>query len=243
MKVIVCSLSRTGTLSLQAALKTLGIPTYHSADLIVDKPENIERWTEAIVAKYGDGPGKGTTPAALSRDAFDNIIGGHMAVVDLPGSLFAVELAELYPDAKVIILNRDPDIWFRSCRGAWPFRFSSVGFTMIGLLQYWNPRVTALRAYLLKLHGLVWRFEWPDADAEVKARKFFHQYYADCRERIPSKRRIEFSVSDGWGPLCEFLGVDVPKVRQPDTKEIIEIPFPRYVRRFEGSSSELTHDL
>jgi hypothetical protein len=232
MKVIVCSLSRTGTASMQAALRILGMPAYHSLNMMMGRAEDIEYWTQAIDAKYADGgrAEKERKSSALSRANFDQVLGDHMAVVDLPGSLFAPELAELYPDAKVIVLNRDPDAWFQSCRKAWPFRFSSVSFTILNWLLYWDKKASRIRTYLLKLHGAAWRFEWPDEDAEIKAKAFFKRYYAECRERIPAERRIEYSVQEGWGPLCRYLDVPIPTVRVPDSDEIVELPFPRYVQ-------------
>ncbi|KXJ87078.1 hypothetical protein Micbo1qcDRAFT_167807, partial [Microdochium bolleyi] len=90
----------------------------------------------------------------------------------------------------------------------------------------WDPRVQALARNLDKKQRDVWRFEWSDADAREKALAFFEGYYAECRARIDEQRRIEFRVQDGWGPLCEFLGVDVPTVVGDDGVRR-EIPFPR----------------
>jgi hypothetical protein len=82
---------------------------------------------------------------------------------------------------------------------------------------------------MVQLHAKVWDFEWPDADAEDKAKAFFHEYYSSCRESIPAERRMEFSVQEGWEPLCRYLGVEIPTVLLPGSKEHVQIPFPRYV--------------
>lgn len=231
MKVIVCSLSRTGTVTMQRALNILGIQTYHSYQMMQSDLGDLEQWTRLIDAKYGKGDyRKGRDKSQiLNRHEFEKVLGNYMAVADLPGSLFAVELAQLYPDAKVIVLNRDPDSWFRSCRGAWPFRFSSFAFTVLGWIMYWNSKAKAIQKYMLQLHSKVWGFEWPDADAEEKAKAFFHDYYSNCRENIPADRRLGFSVQEGWEPLCRYLGVDIPTVLPPGGKERVQIPFPRYV--------------
>ncbi|KAH8168380.1 hypothetical protein LIA77_11644 [Sarocladium implicatum] len=214
---------------MQAALHILGFPTYHSYHLMNGHTNSLELWTRFVDAKYGSGSLSEVRGRAdvLSRLEFDKVLGDHMAVVDLPGSLFAVELAQHYPDAKVIVLNRDVDSWFRSCRGAWPFSFSSFGFTLFGWLMYWNPKVKAIQKYMVQLHAKVWDFEWPDADAEDKAKAFFHEYYSSCRESIPAERRMEFSVQEGWEPLCRYLGVEIPTVLLPGSKEHVQIPFPR----------------
>lgn len=39
---------------------------------------------------------------------------GFAAVTDVPTNAFIAELVELYPDAKVVLVTRDPDRWFNS---------------------------------------------------------------------------------------------------------------------------------
>jgi hypothetical protein len=42
------------------------------------------------------------------------LLGHAMAVTDAPASVFAAELIQAYPDAKVILNHRDIDAWHRS---------------------------------------------------------------------------------------------------------------------------------
>lgn len=39
---------------------------------------------------------------------------GFVAITDVPGNCFIPELQELYPEAEVIVVNRDRDRWFAS---------------------------------------------------------------------------------------------------------------------------------
>ena len=44
-------------------------------------------------------------------------------------------------------------------------------------------------------------------------RMWIEQYrraHDEARALVPPDRRLEYSVEQGWGPLCEFLGVEVP---------------------------------
>lgn len=44
---------------------------------------------------------------------------------------------------------------------------------------------------------------------------------------VPPERRLEYTIGNGWGPLCAFLGKNMP-----------EVPFPRVNDRdshFEGT--------
>jgi hypothetical protein len=43
-----------------------------------------------------------------------DLLAGYIGITDQPAILFTRELAELYPDAKVIVTVRDPEKWFRS---------------------------------------------------------------------------------------------------------------------------------
>ncbi len=40
------------------------------------------------------------------------LLGHCQAVCDVPAACFATELMEAYPDAKVILTNRDIDAWY-----------------------------------------------------------------------------------------------------------------------------------
>lgn len=42
------------------------------------------------------------------------------------------------------------------------------------------------------------------------------EHNAYVRKRVPKERLLEWSVTEGWEPLCNFLGKDVP-----------DTPFPR----------------
>lgn len=39
---------------------------------------------------------------------------GFVGVTDAPATMFLPELLELYPDAKVVLVERDPDRWLKS---------------------------------------------------------------------------------------------------------------------------------
>jgi hypothetical protein len=39
----------------------------------------------------------------------------------------------------------------------------------------------------------------------------FNQLNEDVKERVPAERLLVYDVKEGWEPLCEFLGVEVPE--------------------------------
>lgn len=47
----------------------------------------------------------------------------------------------------------------------------------------------------------------------------YYAHYAHVRALVPKERLLEFRAKDGWGPLCEFLGKEVPKGEYPAVNE------------------------
>ena len=53
-------------------------------------------------------------------------------------------------------------------------------------------------------------------ELQQNAKVVYREHYAHVRAITPKERLLNFQLKEGWGPLCEFLGKDVPGV-----------PFPR----------------
>jgi hypothetical protein len=52
-------------------------------------------------------------------------------------------------------------------------------------------------------------------DAELKIKDKYREHYALVRRVTPPERLVEFKLSDGWKPLCEFLGKPIPDKEFP----------------------------
>ena len=50
-----------------------------------------------------------------------------------------------------------------------------------------------------------------EGDFPGKGKEIFKRHYAEVRELVPKENLLEFNITDGWDPLCEFLGERVPK--------------------------------
>ncbi|MGE4058333.1 MAG: sulfotransferase family protein, partial [Sphingomonadales bacterium] len=99
LSVIGAGFGRTGTLSLKLALETLGFdPCYHMMEVI--ERGFGQTWHDIVFGAEPD---------------WDRVFDGYRATVDWPACNFYGELAERYPDSKVILSLRDPDKWFDSC--------------------------------------------------------------------------------------------------------------------------------
>lgn len=56
----------------------------------------------------------------------------------------------------------------------------------------------------------------------TNGKEVFHEHYATVRRLVPKERLLEYQVAEGWGPLCEFLGCEVPQQPFPRSNETAE---------------------
>ena len=98
LKVVGSGLGRTGTMSMKLALEQLGFTKCHHMVEVFMNPTSVPLWVAA-----GEG-----------HADWDAIFDGYQAMVDYPGAAFWKEIADYYPDAKVLHTQRDPESWFES---------------------------------------------------------------------------------------------------------------------------------
>ena len=206
MKVTGAGFGRTGTTSLKAALERLGFgPCYHMTEVFAH-PEHAEAWAAA---------GRGE-PADLEA-----VLEGYQATLDWPACSFYEELMRWHPEAKVLLSVRDPERWYESTRTTIYELTNLIDnsptvrmiFGLVTLLAYggFAGRKSSLP------HDVIWdgtfdgRFEDRRHAIEV-----FDRHNEEVRRRVPGERLLVYEVKEGWGPLCEFLGVEEP-----------DEPFPR----------------
>lgn len=184
LQVIGAGFGRTGTLSLKLALEQLGFGPCHHMVEVFAHPEQVPLWTAA----------------AEGRPDWDAIFTGYRSTVDWPTATFYRELAEFYPDAKVILTERDPEAWFASTQ-ATIFRLDFPPDST----DPWTIMVGKVVADLFdrRMH---------DKDKLISV---YQAHNARVREVIPAERLLAYQVSEGWGPLCDFLGVPEPDTPMP----------------------------
>ncbi|KAL9617638.1 MAG: hypothetical protein Q9204_008472 [Flavoplaca sp. TL-2023a] len=209
MEVLCLSYMRTGTASMYAALNVLNLPCFHSFSLFSRVPD-CKFWSAALDAKFFS---KGA-PFTLTQ--WDQLLSDYAAVTDVPATPFAEDLIAAYPDAKVILMERDIDSWFTSfddniIKPVWA-RYTQF----IGSVDPWYV------GPLKDLH-MRWVRGWMGANSEEEMRRVAKRHYREHNEMVrritPKERLLEYKMGSGWGPLCEFLGKDVPGVEFPRVNE------------------------
>jgi hypothetical protein len=193
VKVIGVGLARTGTVSLKAAVERLGFsPCFHSR-YVLDHSERLPLWNAAARGESVD---------------WGTLFEGYESSMGWPGAGFWRQLLEHYPDAKAILTERDPRRWYESVRHT-IYQVTGDGT---------GELAEAARAHIPSINGmykfnrtLIWdgffggRFGDPD-----HAMKAFEEHNAAVRREVPPDRLLVFSVTEGWEPLCRFLGVPIP---------------------------------
>lgn len=187
LKVIGSGLGRTGTKSLQTALNMLGFGPCHHMVEVFAHPESMPLWIEA----------------GAGRPNWDAICAGYHSMVDYPGAAYWRELAAWFPDAKVLHTVRDPDLWFESTQ--------ATIFAPDGVASRALSEDTPASAFFKSFSG-------PFRD-HLHDRAFLTDYFRrhteEVKATIPAERLLIFEVSQGWPPLCQFLGVAIPDDRYP----------------------------
>jgi sulfotransferase family protein len=211
VKLIGVGLPRTATLSQKIALEMLGFgPCYHMVTALADLPQ-AELWNRAIA---GEAP-------------WAEIFDGYESTVDWPGGFFYEELIELYPDAKVLLSERDPEEWERSMRQTvWDVRHGDSVMRKLSDAQ--GLVYPPWAGFLRMVDGLLWEGRGTFAGGHLDDGQLAEgmvRHHQAVKRTVPPERLLTWSVSEGWEPLCEFLEVPAPHAPFPrvnDTKEFVD---------------------
>jgi hypothetical protein len=201
MEVLSLGYSRTGTLSMQKALTILGYPNVYHFSSFYDNVQDCDMWMELLEAKF---EGKGT----YGKEDFDKLLGHCGGLTDMPCILFAKELVEWYPDAKVVLVERNVESWLKS----WSTFLDAAMSPALPMLAKLEPTYLK-RIVRVGVAGtdILYGSAKTKAAAKARSKEEYMKHYALVRSVTPKERLLEFNLADGWEPLCQFLGKPVPK--------------------------------
>jgi hypothetical protein len=194
IEVIGAGFGRTGTMSLKVALEELGFgPCYHMIELF-GHPEHVELWEAAVEGRPVD---------------WEELFDGYRATSDWPACSFYKELMERYPDAKVILTVRDPDRWYESTYNTiYGMRrmISSPLFRLAAPFRRGMSRAARMN------DRLIWEDTFGGSlEDRERAIEVFERHSEEVKEHVAAEKLLVYEVKEGWGPLCEFLGAELPK--------------------------------
>ena len=189
LKVIGAGFGRTGTSSVRAALGDIGYRCYHMSEVLFSpsKKGDIDLWRAAADAED------------RSKIDWAGIFADYDATIDFPGSAFWRELAETFPEAKVILTHhpKGPDGWYDSTINTIYGGVGPAGSTEFG------RKVNDL------MNDLIWngalKGTMDDRDAAIARYKAHSE---EVKDTIPADRLLVFSADQGWEPFAAFLGIE-----------------------------------
>jgi hypothetical protein len=206
LEVIGAGFGRTGTWSTYAALNQLGFPCYHMAEVINNKENetHLNFWRKVANSPPG------------SQHDWSQVYSKYAATVDNPGCCVWRELVQAYPDAKVILTlhPRGPEAWYESTIDTIFFTESMWQFKVLELLTPFGRKLGDTA------HKLFWgRTLKGVMDDKAKAAARYKAYVEEVKAAVPADKLLIFSVDQGWGPLCAFLGVSRPDGEFPNLND------------------------
>ncbi|KAF4454858.1 hypothetical protein F53441_2728 [Fusarium austroafricanum] len=207
---------RTGTASLMEALRILGFSNVHHGWEAAERPEMQWQWPIFDRAADASYPNIETyTGKPFTRAEWDELFGEYDAVSDI-AAFFAEQLIPTYPEAKVILVERDIEKWFPS------------------MSQVVEPSCTATKRNMAIKIGKIAGYDsakpcykmhqgWsgaPTPDDTIKNLKTAYiRHNKFIRENVPKEQLLDFKLTEGWEPLCKFLGKEVPNVPFPHVND------------------------
>lgn len=205
IELIGAGLPRTGTLTQKLAFEALGLaPCYHWVNVLADLPTQLPLWNRAL---DGEAP-------------WDEVFAGQRSSADWPGGYFYRELMEAYPDAKVLLSVRDGESWEPSFRET--IVNMSFGESVMPLVSRARAQIDPMWAsYLALVDRMFWGPQGTFANGHEPQQLIeqMHAHNEQVKRTVPPERLLVWRVTDGWEPLCEFLGVAVPDEPLPHAND------------------------
>ncbi len=184
LKVIGAGFGRTGTDSMREALDILGVgPCHHMYEVNAQEQQKL-MWRALVQGAIPD---------------WNRLFAGYGSCVDWPSAYYWRELAEFYPQAKVVLTCRTAETWWQS------FEKTILG----GIQMSSDPESLGLALVRDKVFG-----GRPDDRAHAIAT--YEENIKAVKATIASERLLVHNLGDGWEPLCAFLRLPVPEQPYPN---------------------------
>lgn len=199
MQVLGLGLSRCATSSFQAAVESdvinLG-PSMHMAH-VAPYADRLQMVIDAI-----DLPQGSHERQKILHKLFD----GYGAACDFPTWYFSADLMDMYPDAAIVLNQRQSArIWADSIQ-------ASIGFfrTLPFLVTCYLWKTDRLHYHIHHICGR-------KLTIDLFSPEFYDAHNDWVRAEAAKRGRpvLEWQAGDGWGPLCEFLGKGLPTDGRP----------------------------
>jgi hypothetical protein len=193
LQVIGPGFGRTATNTLKTALETLGFGPCHHMFEIVEQPGLLAPWDRLVSGKSVD---------------WQDVFADFNSQTDWPGAAYWRDLIVAFPEAKVVVTLRDPDSWYDSFQN-----------TIRGAIDNTGSHETEHMNAVTKMGSIVVKDGVFGGNISDKTHMIdtYNAHLAEIKATVAEDRLLMFSPSEGWAPLCAFLGCPVPDEPFPFT--------------------------
>ncbi|KAL6717844.1 hypothetical protein ACLMJK_003929 [Lecanora helva] len=186
----------------------------------VGNMKDDQLWLDAIEAKFEGGK-------PFGKKDWDRLLGHCQAVTDFPAVLFGPELIAAYPEAKVVLTERDIDRWHEYKSRDRCDLNKVVGLTLLlrsvtnTIDRYYRDwalwfltYVDHMNAFYGRMFYKMW-FYFSNGDFATYGKERYKQHYEEVRKLVPPENLLTYKVGEGWEPLCKFLELSIPDTPFP----------------------------
>ncbi|KAF6827845.1 hypothetical protein CPLU01_08864 [Colletotrichum plurivorum] len=212
MKVIGLGPSRTGTLGLWQALKTLGYKPFHISELLPYGFQQMRALQEAIIANDTEKP--------FGKPEFDKLFAGYDCIVESPCYL-CPSIIQTYledPEVKFILTERTPESWAKSIAGSLGAYHAKLAQPPLSIARYFDSFIWELTALFRAMtHRWSGGLEPHQPGFNDALAKSYVEYLESVKALVPPERLLVLNLEKGfgWEEICAFLGRDVPDEPYP----------------------------
>ncbi len=193
LEVIGAGFGRTGTLSLKQALERLGFDKCYHMMEVMEHPDHVPLWAKAHRGEEID---------------WQYLFEGYFASVDWPSCNLWREQLKQYPNARVILSTRDPEGWYSSV-------MNTIYHSSTAAKDAEDENIARFGRWAFEIiWDGVFDGRMDDMDHCIRVLK---EHENSVIKTVPEEQLLVFQAGDGWSPLCEFLGRDVPDQAYPHT--------------------------
>lgn len=147
-------------------------------------------------------------------ETFESIFGEYHCISGEFVSAMAEDLIRAYPDAKIILtIREDEERWLQSFLSTLWYNYSTwTHWALRHVHTIWKEQAAFLDPFYKRFHG----------DPASHGLRVYREHNARVQRVTEPDRLLVYQVSEGWEPLCRFLGKDTPDSAFPKTNSVAE---------------------
>lgn len=147
--------------------------------------------------------------APYGLEQFESLYGEHVCISGETVAPMAEDIIKAYPEAKVILTVRDDEEkWLRSLLNTMWYGYSTWSHWFLRKVDsLWYEQNQFLDPFWNGFFG---------GDPAVHGLRVYREHMAMVKRVVePKERLLVYDTKQGWEPLCQFLGKEIPEQEFP----------------------------